>query len=118
MAGAAAVQSAKEAGQLLSTTFQFACWLEDQGHPLEMSSLSSALIGEYRSTALADRPKGSQDAICSRLRKVAEAGCAVQPTPPPPAADDVALALGSFRPRFISMNGAPDSRMSSAAMLW
>lgn len=75
------VSDPKVAGQLLATCYAFACWLTSAGRPLAPDSFDDELIAAYRSTALADAPRGTQDAACSRLRKL-KAAAGSQPVDP------------------------------------
>lgn len=68
----AAPRTGSEARNTLSYCGAYVAWLTQAGHPLDAATaFGDELVGTYRAQLLAGRPKGSIDAICSHLRRLA-----------------------------------------------
>ena len=89
---------------------RFAQWLLAAGHPLDpATAFTPENLSAYRAQALADRPRGSQDAVSSCLRQIAAAIAALpapgttaqNPAPAPVPADRIEEILTSFVPELI-----------------
>lgn len=106
------LRDSRDAGQLLATCYRFARWLVARGESLDVGSAFDAeRVSTYVVEELATRPRGTQDATRSRLRRLgrnsptARGGNAAEPCPPAPAAppegapgSDVHAALEAYVP--------------------
>lgn len=62
----------KEARTVLSYCGDYVVWLTQSGHALDVGTVfAEEFVSTYRTQALARRPKGTADAICSHLRRLA-----------------------------------------------
>ncbi len=95
-------RTAKEAGASLAAVYRFACWLNQERHELGASSFSAELISAYREVALDGKPRGTQDATCSRLRQVGEALRTAGPDEDETARSAVQEVVETFVPRQVS----------------